>query len=57
MPPQHGKSLSITKTFGAYYLLTHPEARVMETAYSFGLSGQFATDNRRKYINGLIFWG
>ena len=33
-PPQHGKSLTITKTFPSYYLMKHPEKHVMVTAYS-----------------------
>lgn len=48
-PPQHGKSLTITKTFPSYYLMKHPEKHVMVTAYSQDLYSQFAESNRRLF--------
>lgn len=51
-PPQHGKSLTITKTFPSYYLMIHPEKHVMITAYSQDLYSQFAESNRRLFLYG-----
>ncbi|MBT9018654.1 terminase [Lactobacillus delbrueckii subsp. bulgaricus] len=52
MPPQHGKSLSITKTFPSYYLMRNPSKHVMVSAYSQDLYTQFAASNRRAFA----FW-
>ena len=49
MPPQHGKSLSITKTFPSYYLMRYPSKHVMVSAYSQDLYTQFAASNRRNF--------
>lgn len=49
MPPQHGKSLSITKTFPSYYLMRNPSKHVMVSAYSQDLYTQFAASNRRNF--------
>lgn len=49
MPPQHGKSLTITSTFPAYYLMKHPDKKVMIATYSKGLYSQFANTNRQDF--------
>lgn len=49
MPPQHGKSLTITKTFPSYYLMKNPDKRAMIVTYSQDLYSQFATSNRRAF--------
>lgn len=49
MPPQHGKSLTITKTFPSYYLMKHPDKDVMITAYTQDLYTLFADANRKKF--------
>lgn len=49
MPPQHGKSLTITKTFPGFYLMKNPEKRVMVTAYSEALYREFSNENRKKF--------
>ena len=49
MPPQHGKSLTITKTFPSYYLMRHPDKHAMIVAYSQDLYSQFAASNRRAF--------
>lgn len=49
MPPQHGKSLTITKTFPSYYLMKYPDKHAMIVAYSQDLYSQFATSNRRAF--------
>lgn len=51
MPPQHGKSLTITKTFPAYYLMRNPTKHVMVSAYSQDLYTQFASANRRAFTS------
>ena len=57
MPPQHGKSLTITKTFPAYYLMRNPTKHVMVSAYSQDLYTQFASANRRAFTawSGPLF--
>lgn len=50
MPPQHGKSLTITKTFPSYYLMKYPDKHSMVVAYSHDLSSDFATSNRRNFV-------
>lgn len=49
MPPQHGKSLTITETFPSYYLMRNPDKKVMIAAYSQGLYTQFSKHNRQKF--------
>lgn len=49
MPPQHGKSLTITKTFPSYYLMKYPDKHAMIVAYSQDLYSQFAASNRRAF--------
>ena len=47
MPPQHGKSTTITETFASYFLMKNPDKHVMITTYSEYLYTQFAEANRR----------
>lgn len=49
MPPQHGKSMTITQTFPSYFLMKHPDKRVMVTAYSQDLYTTFSNANRRNF--------
>lgn len=49
MPPQHGKSTVITKTFPSYYLMKNPDARVMLVAYAENLYSSFTSANRRVF--------
>ena len=53
MPPQHGKSTTITKTFPSYYLMRHPDKHVMLVAYSEDLYSDFSASNRRIFED----WG
>lgn len=48
LPPQHGKSMTITETLPSYYLLRNPDKRVLVAAYGQGLYSQFAESNRQK---------
>lgn len=48
-PPQHGKSLTITKTFPSYYLMKYPEKHAMIVTYSQDLYSQFSESNRRLF--------
>lgn len=57
MPPQHGKSLSITKTFPSYYLMRNPSNHVMVSAYSQDLYTQFAASNRRAFTSWSKLFG
>lgn len=56
-PPQHGKSLTITKTFPSYYLMKYPDKHAMIVAYSQDLYSQFAASNRRAFTDwsGALF--
>ena len=47
MPPQHGKSTTITETFASYFLMKNPDKHVMITTYSEYLYTQFAEANRK----------
>ena len=49
MPPQHGKSQTITKTFPSYFLMKYPDKRVMLTAYGETLQNEFSTSVRRGF--------
>lgn len=49
MPPQHGKSMTITQTFPSYYLMRHPDKRVMISAYSQDLFTTFSDANRKHF--------
>lgn len=49
LAPQHGKSLTITKTFPSYFLMRHPDKHAMIVAYSGDLYSQFAESNRRNF--------
>lgn len=49
MPPRHGKSMTVTETFPAYYLMRNPNKRVIAAAYSDGLATKFGRMNRNKF--------
>ncbi|WP_268914098.1 phage terminase large subunit [Lentilactobacillus sp. SPB1-3] len=49
MPPQHGKSTTITETFPSYYLMKHPEKEVMVASYSDDLAQRFGSRNLAKF--------
>lgn len=54
MPPRHGKSLTISKKFPAWYLGRHPDHNIILTSYSFSLARTFSKNVRdqiedRKY--------
>ena len=48
LPPRHGKSMTITETFPSYYLLRHPENKVIEVSYSDAFAARFGRKNREK---------
>lgn len=49
LAPQHGKSLTITKTFPSYFLMKYPDKHAMIVTYSQDLYSQFAASNRRAF--------
>ena len=49
MPPQTGKSMTITETFPSYYLIKNPDKHVMLTAYSDSLTKGFGFKNLIKF--------
>ncbi|TPR40417.1 phage terminase large subunit [Apilactobacillus micheneri] len=49
MPPQHGKSTTITETFPSYYLMNNPEKEVMIASYSDTLVQKFGRFNLGKF--------
>ena len=57
MPPQHGKSLTITETLPSYYLMKNPTHRVVEISYSEDFAQLFGRRNRQKIkeFGGLLF--
>jgi len=48
MPPRHGKSMTVTKTFPSYFLGKFPDKRVIEVSYSGDLAEEFGAANRSK---------
>lgn len=48
MPPQHGKSQSITETLPSWYLGKFPERRVIEASYGEDLAQRFGRRNKEK---------
>lgn len=48
VPPQHGKSMTITETFPSWYLVNYPARRVIEISYSEDFAQTFGRKNRRK---------
>lgn len=49
MPPQHGKSTTITETFPSAYLMQHPDKEVMVASYSDTLAQKFGSRNMAKF--------
>lgn len=48
MPPQHGKSLTITETLPSFYLGHYPEKRVIEVSYGSEFAKRFGKANKSK---------
>lgn len=48
LPPQHGKSMTITETLPAWYLCKHQEKRVIEISYSEDFAQLFGRRNKAK---------
>ena len=48
MPPQHGKSQSITETLPSWYLGKFPHKRVIEVSYGDDLAQRFGRRNKQK---------
>ena len=57
VPPQHGKSLTITQTLPSWYLGHHPTHKVVEISYSEDFAEQFGRRNREKIkaVGDLLF--
>lgn len=50
MPPQHGKSLTVTETLPSYYLGRFPEKRVIEVSYGSDFAKRFGRANKNKVV-------
>lgn len=48
MPPQHGKSMSITETLPSWYIGKHSHRRVIEVSYNEDFAQKFGRRNRQK---------
>lgn len=58
VPPQHGKSLTITETLPSWYLGRNPDKRVIEISYSEDFAQLFGRRNREKIARaGMQLWG
>lgn len=57
VPPQHGKSLTVTETLPSWYLGRHPDKRVIEVSYNDDFAGRFGRRNRDKIVEfgGSVF--
>ena len=51
LPPQHGKSMTVTETFPAYFLMRNPEKKVMVTSYAEDMYTRFAKKNRMHFTD------
>lgn len=49
LPPRHGKTMTITKSLPAYYLMHNPNKQVMLVSYGADLSIDFGKGNRDLY--------
>lgn len=49
MPPQHGKSMTITETFPSYFMMKNPDSRVVLSSYSDRLVKRFGAANLLKF--------
>lgn len=57
LPPQHGKSMTITETFPSYYLGKNPHRRVIEASYNDDFAKKFGRRNREKITEyGSRLW-
>lgn len=59
VPPQHGKSISITETLPAWYLGKHPDKKWIIASYNSEFASRFGRKNRQKCeeFNTKIFKG
>lgn len=58
MPPQHGKSITTSELFPAWYLGNHPDDRVILTSYGADLAAGFSENARDHFkIWGPEIWG
>ena len=48
LPPQHGKSMTITETLPSYYLGKHPDKHVIEVSYNDDFAAKFGRTNKQK---------
>jgi predicted phage terminase large subunit-like protein len=48
LPPQHGKSVTITECLPSFYLGKHPDRRVIEASYGDDLAQRFGRRNKQK---------
>ena len=56
MPPQHGKSMTVTETLPSWFLLKNPQKRVIEISYSEDFARLFGRKNKQKIDSlGHIF--
>ena len=52
-PPQHGKSMTLTEALPSWYLMKHPDRRVILVSYNEESAERFSRRNREK----LQAWG
>lgn len=51
VPPQHGKSMTITETLPSWFLGKNPHGRVIEISYNMEFAKKFGRKNREKIRN------
>lgn len=56
MPPQHGKSMTVTETLPAWVLCKNPRARIITISYNESFAAHFCRRNREKLreLGGLF---
>lgn len=56
MPPRHGKSEMVSKWFPAWYLLTHPDKRVMLASYEAEFAASWGRRTREQYEKAVAIF-
>lgn len=58
VPPQHGKSMTITEALPSWYIGKHPDKRCIVVSYNEDFAGRFGRRNKQKLIEyGMDIFG
>lgn len=54
IPPRHGKSVLFSVLLPAFYIVNHPDRKVLLASYSYNLAGEFAFKVRTLLKNNML---